>query len=599
MSNPYNIAVVLLCHDTALPAPALQDVRTYLLSGRFSIARFWRDSTYGWVTFPRFDFFGWYNVVLPPPPSSRSATVATAKDCLREANVALDNYDGFFVIRFPGTDRAGQGYDSGAVGNAAAINSFDSHLFAAHEFGHILGFNHSYGILTLGGDQDGDGIDEPGPVYGDPYCIMSAATFGGADPSVDLRTKFQQKELIGLPNAWRSGPPPSRALVHFQMPLAAEMAAKVTHMREWADDRYERLYVAGDDGQGAELIVYHPTFEEPNGMGRVYVEYRQPENGVEGTRWDAGLERTGTGRDRAGIVIHVVRPEPVSGAPVVWYAGHIILPTPDLDITVDTPTGPVRVSIDILSATAGMPRAVHVKVNREQGRSINFIVTSDETRIVVASEQRSHPSWPFMKFTWETREVTRTTRYRPFVAGLGGAGTFQGSSQIVTRWSVGGVELPSAQGSIDVVLPSSEKTVRIRYSINAESRELSLSNRPSDGPYTVPVVCTATAPDDVGPVAGISSYSAPAVEEGWGDDYYHFLDWWHDLIHPIPIEIPGPPRWWIEERFNRAAQQVKIIEQINPELAVTLKEVMAEEVMAEVGRVNLHHGKLRLTAGIG
>lgn len=57
-------------------------------------------------------------------------------------------------------------------------------------------------------------------------------------------------------------------------------------------------------------------------------------------------------------MIHVVRPDPGSGAPVVWYVGHIILPTPDLDITVDTPTGPVRVSIDEISATAGMPRAV-------------------------------------------------------------------------------------------------------------------------------------------------------------------------------------------------------------------------------------------------
>ncbi len=79
MSTPYNVAVVLLRHDISQLAPAFPDVRTYLQSGRFSIARFWRDSTYDWVTFPRFDFFGWYDVVLPPAPSSRSATVETAK----------------------------------------------------------------------------------------------------------------------------------------------------------------------------------------------------------------------------------------------------------------------------------------------------------------------------------------------------------------------------------------------------------------------------------------------------------------------------------------------------------------------------------------
>ena len=584
MSQPYNVAVVLLRHDTSRQPPALQDVRTYLQSGRFSIAQFWRDATYGWVTFPRFDLFGWYDVVLPPAPSSRSATVETAKDRLRNANVALNNYDRFFVIRFPGVDTAGGGYDSGAVGNDAAINSSDSHLWAAHEFGHVLGFGHSFGIPTLGGDQDGDDIPEPHPVYGDPYCIMSAATFGGANPSVDLRAQFQQRNLPGLPNAWRSGPPPSRALVHFQMPLAVELAGRVVHVREGADSQYQRLYVSGVDTQGAEVIVYHPTSEWPNGMGRVYIEYRQPEEGVEGTRWDSGLARTGTARDRAGIVIHVVRPDPDSGAPVVWYAGRMILPNPDLDINVDTPTGSVRVSIDVLSATAGMPQAVHVKINREQGRFVNFTERNYETRTVVASELRSDWPSPFFippflrgQFTWETRHVTRTTWYRPFVTGLGGAGTFEGPSEIVTAWRVGGINLPPPQGYIAVVLPSSGKTVEVRYSINPESRELSLTNRPSDGPYAIPVVCTATAPD--GSVDGTRSYSAPAAEEGWGEDYYRFLSWWYYIMYPVPIE-PIPPIWWIQERFDLAIQQVEIIEQINPGLAATLKEVMAEVTRA-------------------
>jgi hypothetical protein len=587
MSQPYKVAVVLLRHNTLQPSPKMKDVRNYLYSGRFSIARFWRDSTYDWVTFPRFDIFGWYNVALPPAPSDRRETVETAKDCLRKAKVALDNYDRIFVIRFPGMDADGHGYDSGAItGYAAAINSFDSHLWAAHEFGHLLGFNHSYGILTLGGDQDNDGIQEPSPVYGDPYCIMSAATFGGANPSVDLSIKFQQKKLSGLPNAWLSGPPPSRALVHFQMPLAIEMAAKVMHIREGVnDDNFHRLYVSGSGGtDGAEVIVYHPINEFPGGLGRVYIEYRKPADGFEGTRWDSGLKHTGTDLANAGIVIHVIRPDPVSDAPVVWYVGHIILPTTDLDITVDTITGPVRVSIDEISAMSGMPMVANIKVNREKGRSMNIIEKSEETRKVIASEARSNQSWPLMgPFTWETREVTRTTRFRPFVTGLGGTGTFEGSNNIFINWNVGGIDLPHGGKSINVILPSSGKTVRVRYSIDPRSSEITLSNRPSDGPYTIPVVCTATTPGDVGSVVGTRNYSAPTLEEGWGEDYYRFLDWWHDMINPIPIEVPGPPRWWIQERFDRLTQQIEIIKQINPDLAVRLKEVTAEVSRAKLG----------------
>ena len=587
MSSPFNVAAVLLRHDTSQLPPALGDVTAYLRNGRFSIARFWRDATYGWVTFPRFDIFGWYDVDLPPAPSSRNDTVDTAMDCLRDEGVALGDYDRFFVVRFPGVDANGGGYDSGAIQNtAAAINSFDSHLWAAHEFGHLLGFDHSFGIPTLGGDQDGDDIDEPAPTYGDPYCIMSAATFGGADPSVDLRAKFRQRDLLGLPNAWLSGPPPSRALVHFQNPLAVELAGRVVHVREGLnDDRLHDLYAAGSVGQHIELIVFHPAGETPAGIGRVYVEFRQPDDRFEGTRWDAGLAGTGTQLDRAGIVVHVVRTPPGSGTPVVFYAGHIILPAVDLDIAVFTPTGPVRVSVADVDAARTGPGAVRVTVRREQGaRAVTLFVTSEESRTVIASEMRDNPRWPFMgPFTWETRDVTRTTRYRPFVAGLGGGGTFRGPSPMTTQWSVGGVLLPPPHGYRDVPRPGGGAPVRINYSINPDTRELSLTNRPPDGPYTVPVSCSATAPSDTGSVSTTSAYSAPAREEGWGEDYYRFLDWWHDLTHPIEIEVPGPPTWWLQERFDRAVRQLEVIALINPELATAM-----EDVMAEVSRAALH-----------
>jgi hypothetical protein len=589
LSRFIRVAAVLLRHDNALAPPTIADMTAYLRDDHFSIARFWRDATDDWVTFHRFDLFGWYDVALPPAPSSRSATLETAKQCLRDSGVALANYDRFFAIRFPG-----DGYDSGAAGSGAAINSFDSHLWAAHEFGHVLGFRHSFGIPTLGGDQDADGIDEPSPTYGDPYCIMSAATFGGADPTVDLRVRFRQPDLPGLPNARISGPPPSRAIVHFQMPLAMEVPGRVRHVYEGVNDtEWHQLYAAGTGGaQLTELVVFHSSGEAPTtGVGRVYVEFRRQDDRSDGTRWDAGLAASGTERDRAGVVIHVVRipipPDPVE--PSVFYEGRILMPGADLDTTVPTPVGQVRVSVTDVDAHQGDLGAVTVKVAREGGgRSVTLWEKTEETRTVVATEMREAPSrWPFLGpltglFIWETREVKRTWRYRPFVTGLGGAGTFEGPSALKIQWTVAEVLLvtpPYALTAQDFALPGGSQ-VRMTYNINSSTGELSVSNRPSDGPYTVPVLCTASAPNDIGSVSAEAVYSAPAQEEGWGEDYYRFLDWWHDMTHPVELEVPGPPTWWLRERFDRAGLQIEAIERVNPDLAAAMKNVMTEVIRA-------------------
>jgi hypothetical protein len=169
----------------------------------------------------------------------------------------------------------------------------------------------------------------------------------------------------------------------------------------------------------------------------------------EGTRWDGGLATTGGALDRAGLVVHVVNPEPPSGAPVVWYVGRIVVPTADLDITVPTPGGPITVSIDETDVLGpGPPSRLLVRLRRAPTRSVHLVVTSTEARVVTATEMRTHPDWPFNgPFTWKHRDVTRTTRYRPFVLGLGGAGPFDDVSPVQIRWSAAGVPLAASQGA--------------------------------------------------------------------------------------------------------------------------------------------------------
>ncbi len=582
MSAQFNVAVIMLRNRSADEPPAADDVRRWWSGDRFSVARFWRDATYGWTTFPRFDYFGWYDVELPTS-GSRSEVVELAKGAAADAGASMSPYDVFVAVV------AGQGApDTGAAGSVVSINVTDPHSFATHEFGHAMGFSHTFGIPTLGGDQDGDDVPEPGPVYGDPYCIMSARTFGGADPEFDIAAADPLRAMPGLPNAWLAGPPPARATVHFQMPAAIESAfRKVTHLYDGGAVTSATLNVAGGGGAGAELLVFHPAGETAagGGLGRVYVELRMPSGSRDGTVWDQGLPTAGNERDRAGIIVHVVRPWTDPQQPVVvWYAGRIVFPTDDLDVTVGTPLGPVTISITDAVAIQGTPRSALVAFSRSAARSAHMLVGSTETRVVTSTETRTAPTLPGFtgEFTWEHREVTRTSRYRPFVLGLGGAGPIEGGTQVAIAWSVGGVALSAASGTVDVPLAGHVSGVRLKYAINQATKELALTNRPADGSYTVPVVCAATAPGEPGSVTGTGYYTVAGLEEGWGEDYLHFLDWWHDITNPIPIEIVKP-RWWLRRRLDRIETEVEAVSVLNPVLAESMRLISEEQTRVIAG----------------
>ena len=83
-------------------------------------------------------------------------------------------------------------------------------------------------------------------------------------------------------------------------------------------------------------------------------------------------------------------------------------------------------------------------------------------------------------------------------------------------------------------------------------------------------------------VSASGTYSAPASEEGWGEDLYRFLDGWHDITNPIPFEAV-PPRWWLRRRIDRVEAEIDAVARVNPDLAESMRAVTAEVARAVIG----------------
>src|ERR1700753_2893222 len=98
MSQSRRFAVLLVRNDTSLKPPDIATCQSILSLGTWSVARYWGDNSENWFQFAAFDFFGWYDVVLPPPPSTRQEIAQKARDAASAANVNLSSYDSFIVM---------------------------------------------------------------------------------------------------------------------------------------------------------------------------------------------------------------------------------------------------------------------------------------------------------------------------------------------------------------------------------------------------------------------------------------------------------------------------------------------------------------------
>lgn len=180
----------------------------------------------------------------------------------------------------------------------------------AHEVGHVFDYPESFGLRSRAWDWNDPPFDVT-PVYGDPYCVMSAENrFDGGD--------FGYLAANPLSAQWpaatfaSAGPGPALALVHQVHPRALrenDCVRRLAH-EEWrAPTPSFRLHPATDPTPGrTKLLVLEGRRRAtaPRGLdpeGTVYVEYRRPEGLDQGLTEDPRASATAC----AAVVVHELR----------------------------------------------------------------------------------------------------------------------------------------------------------------------------------------------------------------------------------------------------------------------------------------------------
>lgn len=530
MTRKFKLAIVRARHDTSVAVIADQVCFEMFWTGQSSVLQYWEDTTHGWLDFVDSALMPWVDIVVPPTDTSRGKQAQLAFAALRAANPGFDplaGFDGAMVVTYPGqmtvpNPQAGMpgqpatvvaGFDGGSttVGGlpTAVIPVLPSdHTFMCHELGHVLGFDHTFGLDNNGTDWNpGDATVIVGREYGSPYDLMSSAAFAsrwlGTGPMWSGNPTFLGSPVAGwpAPGAFSMGPHLARANLHRWFPESLDPAHAV-HRPFPGPGAVGRARLVAPSSAAGNVLVLHPLGEPASGVGRVYVEYR------DGRGWDRGLDVVGTDLAKVGVVVHTI--EDTAAGPRAWYRGSI--PTGSVDTDLAVAGRPLVVTVD---GTGGDGTVEWVEVSYRQSAAVAVTVTTANFDEIVLGH--SGPTTPKQTpcgetITWGSWAVTTSLQFRISTTGLGGAVDPSPAPVPAAEWRVGGVVLSGDSGRIEV--PFGDVTFPADFQIDPVSFELSLSTASGGVRFDAEVVATVREGAD-------TIVSAPAVfrSRGWFDGY--------------------------------------------------------------------------------
>jgi hypothetical protein len=355
-----------------------------------------------------------------------------------------------------GSLQAGRGPDG--VGNSV-LDWNQVHAYYAHELGHCLGLGHSFGSQFDG-------------VYGDPYCIMSARTFGGMNPTF----RMDPEPTPHMPtNVHESCGPMIAAATLFTFVPEFEASGMVLHV-DPAD--FEQPFTINALSRASLGDPVLGVFERD---GRKWtLEYRIAE------KWDRGLVGNSNSPGPA-VVIHAIQ-ETMDGIRPC-YMGRIRVPFVD-DIRDWQAPWPFDIGVWVDEVRDG---SVVVRFTPKRERSV-YLQVGDVDNLSLFSQHfppRPHEILsglcPAQEF-----ESTSTTRSQRLTFSAKTTGYARGA---FFDWSVNGVLVPQSPDSGSLVVPvradygHGETPVDAQATIayRQDGNDLQLENVPSDGNFLVDV----------------------------------------------------------------------------------------------------------------
>ena len=551
MPRKFKLAILRARHDKSTTVPPDDACRKFLVDApdKSAVLQYWSEATQGNIEFTDIALFPWVDIEVDASNKEqikRSSQARAAVVATQQAGQDLGGYDIFVVLVTPGfatgtiTKPNGDkvtgviDFDAGATlidGKRFAIIQTRTNLtFDCHEVGHILGYDHSYGLLNNGIDWANTGASSD--VYGSPYDIMSSGAFGSkwfAPPRWAASPTFARTDLATVvpgwtgPQSWDSiGPFPSRAFVFINDPEPMEAASQV--QRVTLDDANTSaanfLWSFSTREKRTSLLVVEDRRE--SGLRQYCVEYRLSKG------WDQGLKTSGTDLARQGVVIHSI--ESKDGKSYPYFRGAIPIP---LVIDTDVAIPNTNLAVRVVSVANDLSSVlVHIGVTgKPESRILIESLESDEKIISTKKRSVRVPHCGVKQFDWRTAHSRVKVTAHVQALNLGGPGAPL-TGALRARWDVAGVILDTAATGSISVKANEGHVVSLQYILSADAAQLSLSSVFESTRFTVSIKASARESDDSNEV-----WSSPYLLENEGLVEGFDGAFWTAVRKCLPVEI--------------------------------------------------------------
>jgi len=437
-------------------------------------AAYWWHQTQGDVLISG-QVFDWVNMGTNPPQlADRNQMLAYAVGVMEQnQGVDFSSFDSIVLYLALPTGVAADGgtggvTSSGGRGHKGLVGTrgtaFD---FWAHEFGHHLGLDHSYGAPSYK-NAPWSGFGE----YGHPHCVMSAQGYGGkGTPFYPAAPRDGLNEYAGL------GPSVNAATAEGRNWIKA-------HHHNLAGGVGEYTIESRDVWRGPRPSVEQAVeIAGPGGRTHV-VEYRRS------LGWDQGLPSPSVIiNDAQGSTADLAHP----GTSSATYLGAIRLP-----ITLGAPSlvfNGQGFGVEVLEWSAAQ-QTVRLRITPGRVRPRSFSTKQDRrllrTEVLARGTHTFEPGKVLcLEGTWDWELVDPYQEWRFEVASPDPA-------QLQVEWTIDGVPAPDAMGSLllvdkecsrndaDLVEAKSTRFVTTTYAVEPtlNGSVLRIQNNPAVGAFT-------------------------------------------------------------------------------------------------------------------